>query len=169
MAAPSIVRSAADRKRTLAEPQHVTVEQRRRRNFLTLALLALAVIVVAVAVIRWRSLPNEEVALVERPVAPIMLTGAEIMAAYEDDPALTALGGPILVSAPLATTPSSGTTVLLRTADPLRDISADIVPTDAVRLADVEIGTEVVLMCEEIGPGMMAPSLEDCRLAPVRP
>ena len=99
-------------------------------------------------------------------LAPIALTGPELMAAYESDPALADFAeGPFVVTAPLSATPTSGTTVLLSTADPLRDIAADVVATDATRLTDEEPGAPVALLCERIVPGIRAPRLEGCRLA----
>ena len=155
----------------MAELLEDTAAARRRRKMIALALMVLVVILLIAMVAWWRSLPSEEAVLAEgRPVAPVALTGAELMAAYEEDPALPEFAeGPFLVTAPLSTTPTSGTTVLLGTADPLLDIAAEIVPTDATRLDDVERGTEVALLCERIVPGVRAPSLEDCSLAPDRP
>lgn len=162
-----IMKSAFNQEKTLAELLEDTAAARRRRKVLALTLLAVVVILLIVAIFWWRSLPNEDDAfLAERPVAPVALTGAELMEAYENDPALDEFAeGPVLVTAPLATTPISGTTVLLRTADPLMDIAADVDPTDATRLADVERGTEVAFLCERIAPGLRAPSLEGCSLA----
>lgn len=140
---------------------------RRRRKSIVLVLLALAVLLLIVTVNWWRSLPNDdETILGEGSVAPAVLTGAELLAAYQDDPTLTDFAsGPLLVKAPLETTPDTGTTVLLRTADPLLDIAARISPTDATRLTDVEEGSEVTLQCERVVPGLRAPTLEGCVIA----
>ena len=99
-------------------------------------------------------------------MVPITLTAAELFAAYENDPSLRQFeDAPVLVTATLATTPGTGTTVLLRTADPLLNIAADVDPVDATRLAEAEEGAEVVLLCDRIGPGLRAPALEGCSLA----
>lgn len=160
-----MMKSEENRERVLELLEHTDAAQRRRK-IVALTLVGLALILLVVAVVWWRSLPNEEVALEETAVVPIALTGPELMAAYESDPGLTDFAeGPFVVTAPLSAAPTTGTTVLLSTADPLRDIAADVVATDATRLTDEEPGAQVALLCERIVPGLRAPRLEACRLA----
>lgn len=153
----------------MAELLEHTAAARRRRETLALVLLALVIVLLIITISWWRSLPDEDLGLEEPIGTPITLTGAELMAAYEEDPGLIDFAeSPLLITAPLATTPSSGTTVLLETADPLRNIAAQIDPADAIRLTDFEPGLEVSLQCERIAPGLRAPSLEGCSLIPDR-
>ncbi|WP_188054600.1 hypothetical protein [Sphingosinithalassobacter sp. CS137] len=138
---------------------------RRRRKKIALTLLALFVLLLIATILWWTSLPNDDDVLVGQPVAPVTLTGGDLIAAYEADPGLRDLpAGPHRVIAPLVA-PPTGTTVLLRTADPLLSIAARISPTDASRLAGLERGAEVVLLCDRIVAGMRAPALEGCTVA----
>lgn len=150
----------------MAELMEDTAAARRRRKVIALTLAGLAVILLVVTILWLRSLPNDDDIVIAEPPGTIIMTGAELMAAYESDPAMAGFSRePVLVSAPLATAPNSGTTVLLRTADPLLSIGADIVATDAVRLAGAEAGDEITLLCEGIAPGLRAPTLNGCSLA----
>lgn len=126
----------------------------------------MTVFLLVVAFVWWSSLPHDEDVVVPDPATvPLPLTAATLLTAYQSDPTLGALRNRSLrVTGTLATTPTSGTNILLRTPDPLLNVGADLIPSDVTRIVDVEPGAELTLLCERAGPGVGAPMLERCSL-----